>query len=834
MNKAAFALIAVVIFSGFANSFNPKIVDQQGNQTDLVFDIANTPEKQSFFQNIDQIDYTDTEVTAFSFTDNGIKNPDASLEVCDSSIVGGDKIQLYQTSTSGNITIPILVEDVSVPDFNGNCTTVDMDVSSFKALFPGRPSAGIVNQTLEPVYENQTVNGTEQEVRIGEELVRGKPINLSRTQGILDGNYSIGVEILSVKGETKLTVNKVTNGDGEQISYPVSPSQELMAMSLLDSSGEVLDERKTKLKSPQAFDYRFEGGEKVEINNILSLKTKTVNGCQTLNETDSYYILNKSLFNQESSCIQVNDTENSVVDFANKTVSGNNNESKVDGRCGITVSNSSSIAIQNPRVQNWDAGICVRDSEDVSIGGLSSAQGNTDGIEGQNSSFNVSQIKLNNEDSDITGFNNTEINMNQVNFASGNVSGKLFDAKAKNVEEEPPRPENLTEEKESMGQFVNLTLNDENGYVEDIGFTYPPLSESNLNPTDMFKYDRINTSVQGNNNLSSVEWYIEELDTVRKSNERFIFHDRRRSNLSIFGLFGERVEGEGPGQDEGEGSNESDEGTNSPGGSGGPGSGTRPTPEPEPTPVELDLDLNQENYSVEQGETFGVNFSLENTGEVDVENAFVEADVRTGWSSGRKDFEEIDEGDTAEGQILLSVYDDEIPGSYEVDFKAKLSGGTVQDIENAVVDVNIREEVHSLRIIEAPTFLTLSKGMNEEVALLVENNGDYDYESVSLSFRNVNDCIEGASGTHQMDRGVRKSIEFEVSVKDSIQTCQGVMLLESGNGQELGIQPVQIQVEEPDLLERLSTSLLPIIVFIWSLITIVMGVKEYRRRAISR
>ncbi|MEF8880493.1 MAG: hypothetical protein V5A72_01530, partial [Candidatus Nanohaloarchaea archaeon] len=372
-------------------------------------------------------------------------------------------------------------------------------------------------------------------------------------------------------------------------------------------------------------------------------------------------------------------------------------------------------------------------------------------------------------------------------------------------------------------------------YVRNIGFRY---NDTVWNPKRMYKFGverNFSGNQSGNQTTASEDWSYERLRPVQiQATDSIFFHPEEVSDFSIFGAYGVELQ---RGEDEpGPGQNATDPGPSDPGGGGGAGTGTQPEPNPQPEPeaIELDIELERNNTVVQQGETVPVNFSVTNEGEVDVENPFVDADVKAGWSSGRKDFESIEQGETVDGQILMSVYEDEIPDSYNINFRAQSAQGNIQDIDILQVDVELRQDIDSLRIIEAPSFLNLPRGLDKDVALLVENNGDFEYDDITLDFRNVENCVAGVSGSHQLDIGETDTLEYTVEAKDTSSECQGVMVLESAGGQALGIQPVQINVEDPTLLERLQVGILPIIVLIWTLITVFEGVKRYGGQTVSR
>lgn len=807
------SLIIFMISQGFG--LDASLVTENGDSPRLDFDRETN--FSGFFSGFPS-DFNEPEnIGSFSFRDQSVVNPELFLNISgDNESLAGERIQLYYASTSGNNTYGLLSRPAYISNFSGNSTLIDLDLSAFKSVYPGKLHVGFAE---EEVTVTQTVNNTTNETESFTET-RG-PFNLTKINStFMEGNYTIAPSIKSVQGKTEITVSEIYDAEGNLIHRNRGLSTPLVVT--IERENKFVDTKKLGLRESGNLNFTFKGGEEVYVNGILSLQTKSVSGCETIDERDFYYLLNESTFNEdtgsESSCLKVSNVSDTIVDFANKTVDGDGNSSFENNTCAISVTNTDSITLKNPRVQQFARGICVQDSTNTLITGKSSRENNL-GIYLNNSTSDIRDISLKNENSEIDAFADSKANMSDVDFETADISGVGFDVRMKNVFNPPPDPNGSV----NVSQWINITKTDVSGKVQDIGFNYPPLSESDINPLYMYKFDLVNST------NGSREWTYENLSIVKRPSERIILKQGEISDFSVFGIYGERIEGNGTGNDPGEGAGDNENGTGSQGGSqdpgsgestGGAGGGLRPEPQPEPVPVDLNLSLAKDSLRLQQGGTGRVNFSVANIGEVDSPPVYVEAETRLGWQSGRQDFEGIDTGDIQPGNILLDVYESEVTGTYSVPIEVRSSSGSTLDTEFLEVEVLPRRELRDISVIEAPTFLNLESGDSEELGFLIENSGDYDLENVTLEVRNAGNCIKGSEGSHDFRTGERKNVEYTLRTGSQEATCTGVFVFHSSEGENLGINPVRLSVAEPTLIETLTTNVLPALFLIWTLFTV--------------
>jgi hypothetical protein len=802
MNRKLIALAVLMFMTSPGVTFEASLVTSNG--TSPVLDTDRTSDFNGFFSGFPEEFSAPENVGSFSFRDQSIENPDMFLNLSgNSSVLQGNEIQLYYTSKSGNITEPVLIEPVTVPSFTGDYVMLDLEISAFSSINPGRLRAGIIEKKY-----NKTGNSTE--------LISKDVTNLSSTGGLMDGNFSIVPSIQSVAGKTKLEVDEVFNGTNHTL-YTEENGQEVLIS--VTREGEILDEMRAEVGKQKAFNFTFSGGEEVFVNGILSLETKSVGKCETITDNDFYYLLNSSQFNVEpenGSCLKIEDTNNAIVDFANKTIDGTGNQSENETSCAVRLSNTSDVTVKNPRVQQFDRGICLYSTESTLISGTSAKENNL-GIYMNNSTAEIREIGLKNQDSEIKGVNTSVFNMTDVDFDTGNISGGAEDLKIRNVYNPPPPPE---DDLKNISQWINISETKPSGHVTDLGFHYAPVSETNVNPLYMYKFDlKENTS----GNTTESYWESKNLSIVKKPTEKVILKPGSIGDFSVFGVYGEEIKGDPGNNDTEEGGQRG--GSEAPGSGqaeGGAGGGLRPEPEPEPepTPVELNLSLEEEYMEIEQGGTKPVNFSVENVGDVAASDVYVEARVDPGWETGRQDYSNIPPGRNLRDNILLSVYQSEILGNYTIPVEARSSTGSTLDTDYLTIGVVPRTKTRDLQIVQGPTFLSLEAGEETSVGFLLENTGDFRLENITASVRNAPDCIESASGSQDLQIGERKNVEYSFETKNTEGTCTGVVLFSSNQEQNLGFTPVRMEIKEPSIVEKLTTNILPALTLVWTLLTI--------------
>ncbi|MFB6180722.1 MAG: hypothetical protein ABEJ93_02495 [Candidatus Nanohalobium sp.] len=758
MKRKSFLILAAVFFTPSVLGINASLVNSTGDKVNLSFDRASSSEP---FDDI---------LSSRSYTDNSLTNPNVYARVCGQGLQG-EKIQLYYGSESKNLTAPILSKPAEIPSFTGDCTSVDIDISAFRAKFPGKPFIGLVNGS--------------------------SPANLTKLNQSFKGDYKLGVRIRRLDGFTDLKLDKIEDENRNTI-YGKGDSRyfDSIFLTVVNRDDEIVAERVMDNRDYRSFKMLFEGGERVYVNGMLVLKTRAVNQCGNLNKSNSYYILNGSQYNKEASCVKVKEIEDSAFDFANYTIDGDNNQSMNKDKCALTINNSQRVYISGAKVQQYRKGICIYNSNSINVEGLSS-QANKQGIYSENSSSAIREITLSNNQKAIRA-RNSNVRLDEAGIPSGPVTGYVENVDLVNVEE---APENPTDNLFSMDLFVNVTELG-NGKASSFGFNFEPIVKTSINPVTLYKFDK----VLGKDNLTA-----SSLETNVDPEDRLIVAENNLTDFSIIGAYGEKIEGTGSGEGDGEGTQPEPQPEPEP--------VPDPLPQPQPSPVDLNLFLDNNSAILQQGEIFNVNFTVENEGEVPSGIVTVGSETPEGWISSAVNLS-VPPGSNRSGEALLGVWKDEVPGTYDIPYKIYSSTGAVLDTEVLSVEVEPRQQVHRLKIVDSPSFIEFTAGSSSEVAFLVDNVGDYSYSNITLEVRQADNCINSVKGSHSLDKGERDTLEFQVEISSDANSCSGVFVLNTDKKKAAGFAPVRIKVKEENLLDRATSGILPIILIIWTIITI--------------
>ncbi|MEM5870641.1 MAG: hypothetical protein QW758_01660 [Candidatus Aenigmatarchaeota archaeon] len=772
-----FLLVLFLLFSHLAISINVSLVNLSLNEINLSYDrIKNGTET----------------LGSFSYKDNSLKNSNAFLLFCETnSSFLNNFIDFLYSSESGNITISLLSLLPMIYNItNENCSVVDIDISAFKALYPSIPFVAIYRE-----FFNESKNETEIE-----------RIFLKKMENsMLLGNYSLGVDIDDILKETYLTVEKIFDENNETIEARAKH----LIMSIVDNNVSI----KEAIASPYervTFKYMFKANETVFVNGIPSLRVRAIEPCSIVNETGFYYVINRSEWNTNDTCLIVENTKNIVIDFANKTIDGDKNESGSfrEDVCGVIIRNVENISLKDVRVQEFYRGICIINSSNIKIFGTSS-QENIDGVYSENSTFKIHNIKIVNENSEVIVKNNSIATLSSIFFKNATLSGEYSGVLIKSIFIPPPDPANLY----NISQWINVSRIEDFSYIKNITFHFEFPNPNKVIPKEIHRID----GILENNTWSNIT--REKLNnTFVDMDKKIIFSLTNITNFSIFAPYGEKV------------------------------NITEPEPVPEPTPVpqptpmpsevpgreevakppKINLTLINKSITLQQGEIGEIYFNITNFGESNVRGIRVLPFVRRGWNNSFVDIDLLKVNETKTDSFLISIYENEIPGTYYIPVYAILKANNASlDMEILEVIVIPRKRIAKLSILEFTPFLSLPEHSKVSIAMLVKNTGDFNLTNIRLVIKNGDKCIEGIEGNYSLNVNEEASLIFSLYTKGAKNTCESVFVLESDQG-VVALYPVIIEIKEYLAGRGLFylIRITPLILIIWTILLI----KRFRKR----
>lgn len=767
--KGLTALTVLFLFTGGVSAFNVSLVDDSGALSNLEYD-KTTPD--GFFQGFPEGFERSEEIGSNSFTDNSLVSPNILISYESDQDLTGEELEIYYKSFSGDLERPVSTRPVELNGLNGE---KEIEVSAFEALYPGKLYASTSSETAE---------------------IEG---------GRLNGSYLVSTEASQRTSTTSITVEEAFDSDGSQIHEGRSFSEDLLVSVVQD--GSAVAEREMALYGTEEFETVLDGNETIYVNNLSALETRKASPCTTLDASNSYYVLDSSVFNADpegenggdESCLKING-EDITVDFADNLIDGDANFSNKEA-CGVKIEDSSRIQVDNLNVQQFSRGLCIQNSTEVTVSGKS-IQENRKGTYSNDSEASLTDITSSNMFEEYTGVSKSYVDMSNFSFESAQASVSGYNISVDNATLSTS-PEGL----ESTGDILDITGNDPSSlenltyfFAEEPDVIYSPSQETELN------------SEKNNNSIFLTE------------------------SLTPPSLVGTFIESEG--QDEGPGGGSGGGGGGGSGGGGGGGGGGLPgllpgnetdenntgneslpgnlAPEQVPT---VKISAN-DSFSVQQGTSFELPFQINSTGNVSAVDITVNVSTPQGWRSTNAFFDEILPGEASDGRLFVDVFEAELLRSYQLRLEASTEiNDTFVSLDNETVEVVIepREDVRDIKVLEGPFRLNIAEGTARTESFELRNSGDYRLENVSIRPVGLQRCLDDVYGAWSFDEEVEERFNYTFEASESIGSCDGSLIFYSESSELLGIVPARINVLEK--IDDFTDYLLPWLVLIWTLFT---------------
>lgn len=825
--KISIFVLVILMLIVPALSFQANLSYKNGTQVD-----------QIFYDRAGQIVGSNT-YGSDSYMDHSYTTPNIFINVCHPNLTIGQQIDLVYSSINDSLLFSALhyrpqVHSLFEKTINGtlmNCTTMDVSLAATKTLFPGY---------LTPILipKNSTYNWTNYNSSEVEKL--------ETLPTFLNGSFKVGINVAGPPKKYLITPSKAYDQSGQEIT---KNSRELL-LSLVDANNISRKEKRLALGESMAYTQDIVGGEKVYINDILSLKIKLYNPCDSINGS-GYYVMNGSVYNQNTTCINIDNSTNLVINFADEIITGDGNlsGSKSNNTCAVTIKNSDHVTIENLKTANYYYGVCVENSS-VTVFGT----GSTANIRGakvdKNSVVNFVDLLLTNEESEIVSQNDSI-----VNFYSVNVTTAMLDSTFKNVivKEVKTLPEPLDKPGlVNISQFVEYIRNANNSYAQmSFHYTDPLPNEGAIDNVTIYEYSRGKTIYttetlinQTDNstynitrkNITSGNW--SPVFTLVSPSQKLIIGPNKTS-FSIFAPYTNKAQ---------------------------PVPKPKPTPTPTPTPVpqsgessgsggtptapqftevgeavEKPLVLNlsvPKNLTFMQGEVGQINFTIKNNGDGDSGKLVISPQTRRGWDFSNQTVESLSPEDSYAGNVMIAPYEKELPGNYLVPVTIHIydKNKNLVKLLSEVVQIKVtpRASLKRLKILEYPPEIIYRPHSELDVSLLVKNIGDFDLKNVKPVLED-SPCVKkiiGSSST--LKKGDLSDLKYTF-VFASGDSCYTNIKFYS-NDELIGFLPLHLEGDKktPSLefpKARTYKIVIWMIIFIgWSLLTILVIERKVRRQ----
>jgi hypothetical protein len=713
----------------------------------------------------------DTVYGSDSYMDSSPTTPNLFLNVCHPNLAEGQRIDLAYYSESRNLTDSILNYRPSVvhrdtySDSNGTyyCSKVDVDLSSARALYPGR--------LITIIYDdNHTLNNMTNESMY---------YMLDPMLQNMSGRYHIGV---NVEGPPKVFYITPTEAMDE-FEVPITREERHLLVSVVNSNETILSEGRIAPGESIEYTAGFRGGEKVYVNGIPSLEIKSYQPCDRINES-GYYIMNESKLNINDTCIFINSSTAIVVNFGGEMLGGDNleNGSKRENVCAVNVINSINITLEDVHAQLFQKGICVTNST-LHVFGMALVYNEIGAFITDNSTVVISDLTLSNNNSEVAAYNDSLVKLIMTNLTSATIKTDFKDTIVKSVPIPPPMPPNSS--LLNISQWVQLTKSDSDGYAQ-LNFYYPePLpNKVAANNISIYRFNgtfspgqeyvvtayndtyniTLNITLYNNSGWANGSW--KKVFTLISPSERLIISPNM-TNYSVFAPFG--LETNSTAREEPE---PIPVPTPSPsgGGAGTAGAGAGPS-QPGETElqrflqtIKLDLKI-PDNITLMQGEAGRVYFNLTNKGNVSVYDLVVDPKVNQWWDKTNTSIPLIRPNTMIEDYFQIAPYDKAVAMTYYVPVTLTTIGPgnvTVKVIERLLKVIVIpRGNLSRIKILEYSPTIKMAPATFMNVSFVAQNIGDMDLANITVQY-NPNDCIIDVTGSTSIKKGEIKVLSYLV------------------------------------------------------------------------
>ncbi len=808
-----------------------KVYSDNNNYAELII-LSSNFTNFSYFQydrsrNVTNNNTNITSIGSNSYMDDGYKNPEVALKICNENLTNGTKINIAYTTISKNLYGSILniipqaynVTHIQNSTTNTNCTTINIDFSSVKAVYPGyiTPLLYYTYQNITTTYDNTTNTTNTIITNVTKEY-------FFNDIAFFNGSYKVQISVDGFTRTYYISIQKAIADDNEEINADV----ENLLISLTDKDNNTIVEGKKRIADPIPYKGSFFGGEKVYVNKIKSLEIKVFDPCGTINES-GYYILNDSAWNVNETCLKVENETNLVVNFAGEIIDGDGNETgSYNNSCAVYIKNSQNITLEDLKVQEFKYGICIENST-VNVIGNTTILNEIGAYIYDNSTVNLIDVNFNNQELDIDAINNSVLNLYKVNVTTALIKAETKNVKIKSVKNPPPPPDNNATD---IDQYVLVKANSNDSFLH-LSFHYSePLPNKVIaDNLSIFKYNGTYTTITYYNTTTNTtetrtEWTNgtwTQLYTLISPSEQLIIGPNLTS-FSVFAPFGYETNVTEP------------EPTPTPtptptSGTGGGGGGTPSSTVPltDATPHQLAFNLSLPKIvELQQGEAGTVTFNITNIGGLDAKNVVIKPILEEGWEYTNYTIEELKKGEKTTGEFSIAPHEKFPPGTYyiPIEVSAKIFNGTeyIQaPITKEMLKIKVlpRKKLDRIKIIEYPPVIELSPQSKLKVSFLAENIGDNDIENIVLKGTSSKNCIKNIEGVNSIKKGETKKLEYTFISNDVNDECQYTLKFYSGE-KLVGFVPVKIIVKPKNLIESRTfrLTLLIIILALWTLLTI--------------
>ncbi|MFP4118680.1 MAG: hypothetical protein ACLFTH_01340 [Candidatus Woesearchaeota archaeon] len=719
-----------------------------------------------------------------SYMDRTVTNPDVKLQVCHENLTVGCGIDLAYISENKTVSSSLLnfrpeVTHVNTTTFaNGsyNCTSVDVDLASTRALYPGIITPVIIQNYTHNERTNPLTHKTVEILN---------PLNTT-----LNGSFLVDIRIDGPPKTYHVFVDRIYDEQDQSIT----PSAKALVLSLMSPDNISLDEGVVEPKERLAYDGPISGGENVVVNGLPTLDINMYDPCTPINES-GYYIMNDTIGNSTAqnlndTCLRLTNISNVVVNFGEEFISGNGNVTNGSMRnntCAVIVENSENIRFVDYKAYGFYNGLCIINST-VNVTGTQISHNTNGALLNLSSEVDFLDMLFTNEKEEIVASTGTNFTLSTVGFRpleypdrpSTYLDSQARNVRVKSVKPPLPPPPNITlpdgREIRGMEQHINYKNTSVNDSLARMTFQYQAYLDARKSQRvvadniSIYKYEgEKQTSFDNDTGTTTSNWtdadWIEIPTEFNKSRGKIV--SSTITDFSVFAPFGffEPEEDSEGGTDGGGDSDSSGED----GSAGGPG-GSFPEEKPSgpfelvplyPAPPRFELVI-PDNITIMQGEARETPFRLTNLQDDDFQDVKIGPEAPAGWKATNHTVSLLKTNSSSQGTFSIAPYTKELPGRYLVPIKIHIkTANGYRAVFSKLMSVYVipRHDFKQLEVLEAPEKISMRPLSRLDVDFKLQNIGDADLEDITLEFE-PHDCLRRINGRHDLKAGALQNLSY--------------------------------------------------------------------------
>ncbi len=786
-------------------SMNATIFYTNGTSvSQLYFDRSNTTFQNNHYGSNSYMDFNPT-------------NNDVYVRVCYENLSTTQKLDLIYLSENRSLFSSILNYLPLVQNITNNCSNIDVDISSKYAIYPGYIYPVLIPNTSNYSKNNYSLNNS---------------VLFSRLNVFLNGSYELGIDVEGPPKVYLISVKHIYDHNHSEIQR----QGPFLVTSVVNSSNSTIAESILSPNTHLTYTGSFVGGEQVFVNGIRSLEIINYEPCTEINRS-GYYLMNESVWNRNTSCINITGKENVVLNFGDEIIDGDNSEngSLANNTCSVIIQNSNNITLENFVSQQFYYGLCIINST-VKVFGTGSMYNFHGAFISQNSSVVFSDVNFkDNNQSEIIS-NESTTTLENVNITTAKIKTVFQNLKMTSVIN-PPDPPDISGLK-SINQYVQfISLNSDPNARLSFYYQEPLPNDVVVDNISIYKYHgqygyycnetRTNTSGNTTTNytIQTLCWeptnWTKELTYVSPS-EQLIMIPNEITNFSVFAPFGFETTNTQPEPTP----------TPTPKPSSGSSSGGGSTPSiPYTEQVEVSSNTNEtimldlqipKEITLMQGQAGDIKFNITNIGKIDAHGVFVKPSVLKGWDYTNGTVGTLNVDENYSGSFQIAPYIKQVPGDYIIPVIAYINNNSNYSVTTRLLKVKVipRGNLQRIRILEYPPEINVEPFSTQPISFYVKNIGDTNLENITIELPN-SPCILDIKGHNSLKYDEEKSIKYMFYFGDK-NTCK-VNLKFYNNNELIGFLPLTINIKKQFTSwtkQPVKASIMIIIIFAWTILTV--------------